>query len=151
MRFERNHTGSIALIGVYIGTMALIAGWVNKEFTFWGVEGAFQTPAIDGVGAGDIGCILALIGVIGAAAMVLIEFLGLGQTATRAILAVMGLLMIAGSVIVWAGVDSVTWAFAIGTVTKTSVWFGLYMEMIAGIIVMTASILGLLKILPEPK
>ena len=147
MGFKMSYIGIIVLVGALIAMASVFMDWVVIDFL--GKEGVtgwdFYDEAGDAFDQYLYPLIVLILGVV-AIIMGILEFTGMGNTATRVITLILGVLVIVFSYLTYSGYMDM---FPSGMEEFIDMGYGMYLEFVAGIMLIVAPILGIAGVLDE--
>jgi len=149
MNFKMSYVGILVLVGALIAMASVFMDWAVMEY-LGNKEGIKGWDFYDEVG--DIfdqhlyPMIVLILGIV-AILMGVLEFTGMGNTVTRVITLILGVLVIVFSYLTYSGYIDLATSF--GMEDFVSMGYGMYLEFVAGILLIVAPILGLAGVLDE--
>jgi hypothetical protein len=148
MDFKMSYIGIIVLIGALIAMASVFMDWAVAEFmgNKEGITGwDFYDEGKDAFDQYLYPMIILILGVV-AIIMGILEFTGMGNTVTRVITLILGVLVIVFSYLTYSGYLDL---FPAAMEEFIDMGYGIYLEFLAGIMLIVAPVLGLTGFLDE--
>ena len=144
--------GILVFIGAVIALASVFLNWGIMSFLGYTIPGT-EIAGLDIAREEGANFLMLLVWVVIALAVIAIvlaimEFLGKGMAASRAVILIMGILIIVLSYLAFVGASNFVDEMSSGLV-QFKMQFGIYVAFIGGAIITLAAILGMAKALPE--
>jgi len=147
MNFKMSHIGIIALIGAVLAIAAVFLNWVVIDAGPLGSGSATGWEIFDQGDKFDqflYPLIVLILGIV-AAVLAMLEFLGMGCPITRAVMIVLGILIIVFGFLTYSGYEDQLGPFG----ELLDMGYGMYFEFAAGIALIIAPVLCFAGVLEE--